>query len=203
MASPGAPNDCTATLAAARTGSAEALGTLFTLYRPELLEIANAGLSGDLRAKVGASDVVQESLLEAQRDFPSFAGNSDAELFAWLRRIVDHNLANTARHFRGVQKRSLARELRQREDGPVAEPESRLPSPSGESIARETAEAIERAMARLPDDYRQVIALRYHEQLAFAEIAGRMGRPLSAIRKLWARAVERLQAEMDAPHGSA
>ena len=45
----------------------------------------------------------------------------------------------------------------------------------------------------LPADYRQVIALRYWEDLEFHEIGKRMGRSAGAARKLWLRAVERLE----------
>jgi RNA polymerase sigma factor (sigma-70 family) len=50
-----------------------------------------------------------------------------------------------------------------------------------------------RALDSLPDDYRQVIALRYWENLDFDEIGQRMGRSAAAARKLWLRAVERLE----------
>src|SRR5262249_7550847 len=61
-------------LAAARQGSVEALGQLLEVCRPYLLKVANDHLTADLRAKLGASDVVQEAFLEAQRDFGQFSG---------------------------------------------------------------------------------------------------------------------------------
>jgi RNA polymerase sigma factor (sigma-70 family) len=53
-------------------------------------------------------------------------------------------------------------------------------------------------IARMPDDYQQVLNLRYRENRAFEEIAATMNRSANAVRKLWARAIERLQEELDA-----
>jgi RNA polymerase sigma-70 factor (ECF subfamily) len=53
----------------------------------------------------------------------------------------------------------------------------------------------------LPDDYRRVIELRYLEEQSFEEIGARMQRSADAARKLWARAVERLQQELESPDG--
>jgi RNA polymerase sigma-70 factor, ECF subfamily len=69
-------------------------------------------------------------------------------------------------------------------------------SPSGMILAREQAQKLQGALERLPDDYRQVLLLRYQEQRAFEEIAEQMNRSANAVRKLWMRAVERLQDEM-------
>jgi DNA-directed RNA polymerase specialized sigma24 family protein len=66
-------------------------------------------------------------------------------------------------------------------------------------MAHEQAEALEQALAGLPKDYRQVILLRYQEEHTFEEIGRLMNRSADAARKLWLRAVERLQQEMDKP----
>jgi len=66
-------------------------------------------------------------------------------------------------------------------------------------MAHEQAEALRRALERLPDDYRQVVTLRYQEGRPFAEIAERMQRSENAVRKLWFRAIERLQQELGTP----
>jgi RNA polymerase sigma-70 factor (ECF subfamily) len=64
-------------------------------------------------------------------------------------------------------------------------------------MAHEQAEALRCALERLPDDYRRVLTLRYQEERSFEEIGGLMERSANAARKLFARAVERLQQEMD------
>jgi RNA polymerase sigma-70 factor (ECF subfamily) len=61
------------------------------------------------------------------------------------------------------------------------------------------AQRVEHCLDRLPDDYRQVITLRYREDRPFDEIARLIGRSENAVRKLWFRAIERLQQELDTP----
>ncbi len=60
-------------------------------------------------------------------------------------------------------------------------------------MAEEQAVKVRRALETLPEDYRQVIVWRYQEERSFAEIAERMGRTENAVRKLWFRAIERLE----------
>jgi RNA polymerase sigma-70 factor (ECF subfamily) len=183
----------------ARAGSREALGELLEAYRNYLLLIANRQLDPGLRAKGGASDLVQQTFLEAQQAFDGFHGGS-AELQAWLRQLLLHNLANFARCYRGTVKRQVGREVSLDADTPSGEagggPVGDTPSPSGEAMAHEQAETVQRALERLPEDYRQVIVWRYQEGRSFAEIAERFGRSENAVRKLWFRAIERLQQEL-------
>src|SRR5437773_7487633 len=94
-------------LPAARSGSREALGRVLEAYRAYLLLIANRQLDPELRAKGGASDLVQETFLEAQRDFAHFHGDSPGEVQAWLKQLLLHNLANFARRYRETGKRQL------------------------------------------------------------------------------------------------
>ena len=98
-------------LAAARAGSHEALGQVLEACRGYLLLLARRELAPDLQAKGGASDLVQETFLEAQRDFASFRGDTEAELAGWLRQILLNNLATYSRHFRETAKRRLACEI--------------------------------------------------------------------------------------------
>src|SRR4051812_49212731 len=94
-------------LAEARAGSQEALGQALEACRRYLLLVAQSELAPELQAKGGASDLVQQTFLEAQRDFPCFAGTSEAELLAWLRCILLHTLGKFSRQYRATQKRGL------------------------------------------------------------------------------------------------
>jgi len=70
------------------------------------------------------------------------------------------------------------------------------PSPSSHAAAHEKTWALEAALARLPEEYRQVILLRHDEGRPFEEIGRVMNRTANAARKLWARALERLRQEL-------
>ena len=109
----------------ARAGSPEALGRLLEACRRYLLLVAERELDPALRPKGGASDLVQETFLEAQRDFAGFRGRSQPELRAWLRQILRNNLANFHRRFRDADKRRLDREVSlDRSDGLKAQLEA-------------------------------------------------------------------------------
>jgi RNA polymerase sigma-70 factor (ECF subfamily) len=189
-------------LQAARAGSTEALGHALEACRVYLLGIADEELEPDLRAKGGASDIVQQTFLEAQRDFAGFHGASADELRAWLRHLLLNNVTDFTRRYRVAAKRLVGREVGLADDSASgiagAGVPSDTPSPSGHAMAHEQAEALRRALERLPDDYRQVITWRYLEEKSFEEMAGLMQRSENAVRKLWLRAVERLRLEMDA-----
>jgi len=184
-------------LTAARAGSREALGEVLEACRAYLLKIAENDLDPALRRKGGASDLVQQTFLEAQRDFGRFAGQWEEELLAWLRQLLWNNLANFARDFRQTAKRRIELEVDFETPDSSGILALQLPadttSPSGQAAASEQAELLRRAVNRLPEDYRRVLILRYQESLSFEEIAGLLGRSPNAARKLWARAVEALE----------
>src|SRR6516165_9532244 len=78
-------------------------------FRSYLLLLARARLDPLVRAKVGASDVVQQTLLAAHRDYAQFRGRTVGEQAAWLRQILAHTLANVVRDLRR-DRRDVARE---------------------------------------------------------------------------------------------
>ncbi len=194
------PRDLRTDLTAARAGSKEALGVLLEGCRNYLLLIAQEELAPELRAKGGASDLVQETFLEAQRDFAGFQGDSEEELLAWLRRLLRNNLANFARRYRGTGKRQIGREVslefagsgRHRRGAP-RDPE---PPPGEQAASHEEAQRVWAALAQQPEAYREVLLLRCRDGCSFEEIGRRMGRSRNAAQKLWARAVERLQQDL-------
>jgi RNA polymerase sigma-70 factor (ECF subfamily) len=185
---------------AARQGSPEALGQLLEACRPYLLLVGNRTLSIELQAKVGASDLVQETLLNASRGFCEFRGQTEAELLAWLKQVLLRQTASASRRFNRTQKRSLKREIRLEENremgftgGLVADD----PSPSQQALAHERDEAVERALAQLPERYYEAIRLRQQESLSFEEIGRRLQCSSEAARKVWARAIFQLKASLD------
>jgi RNA polymerase sigma-70 factor (ECF subfamily) len=182
--------------------SGEALGRLLERFRSYLLLVANGELPADVRPKVGASDLVQETLLRAHNHFDRFRGRTEDELRAWLRRILLNYMANVTQHYRGTAKRDLAREVPlplvaadELEDALAAETES----PSTEALARERTAALHRALEQLPPRYRQVISWRNYDRLSFGEIGQRLDSSAEAARKLWARAIDRLGQALEPP----
>lgn len=188
-----------AQMKAARKGSTTALGTLLEAYRPYLHMLADKALPLDLRAKAGISDLVQETYAEAHRDFGQFEGKTEAELAGWLAQILRNNLANLAQRYRQTEKRRVDREISLENMDQESDKRMQVPSPietpSGQVLRQEMASAMEGALKRLPADYQRVIELRHRENRSFDDIATAMGRSKAAVRKLWARAIERWREE--------
>jgi RNA polymerase sigma-70 factor (ECF subfamily) len=180
----------------ARQGARPALGQLLESCRDDLTAIARADLHRDLQAKYDAADLVQDTFMEAQRDFDRFRGECFPELRAWLRRILRNNILNLRRRYGPTGKRSTDRE----EPLHPAVPTQEL-TPSRIVMAQEQTDALRRAMERLPDSYLRVIVLRQREQMTFEQIGVALNRSAEAARKLWVRAVELLQAELADPKG--
>jgi RNA polymerase sigma-70 factor (ECF subfamily) len=71
-------------LSLARAGDATVLGRLLEAWRSHLVRVAERDLDTTLQGKLGASDLVQESLLDAYQHFDQFRGDSPQELRGWL-----------------------------------------------------------------------------------------------------------------------
>src|SRR5437764_161055 len=147
----------------ARAGDADTLGQLLELYRRYVALLARVQIGKRLRGKVDASDIVQETFLDAHRNFAHFRGASEAQLVHWLRQILAAKLADLLRRYLGAQARDVRLE-REIEDafehssvlldrGLVA-PQS---SPSQQVVRREQAVLLADALAQLNDDYREAL----------------------------------------------
>jgi len=189
------PFDWLACIQAAQAGSASALGQLLEACRAHLLAVADRELDADLRAKASPSDLIQETFLDASRDFPRFIGGTEEEVRAWLQRILLNNVGDLRQRYRGAAKRQVGREesldrgAADRKEALAAE----TPSPSSNVRRREEEERVEAALAGLSEEHRRVIHLRHREHLSFKDVGKAMGRTEDAAQKLWARAIERLQ----------
>lgn len=188
-------------LTAARNGSGDDLGRALEACRGYLLAIAQVELGSTLRPKAGASDLVQESLLDAHNGFARFNGHTREELLAWLGRILRFNLADLGRRYRTAERRTINREEAITTDMPAAI----VPTPIGPAeqlIAAEEAVRLRAAIARLPNEARDAITWRHQDQLSWDEIGRRLGKSADAARKVWFRAVERLREELHPRHDS-
>lgn len=187
-------------LAAARAGDDDALGQICERLREYLLLMVGAvgaGLSG----KLDASDVVQQAMLEAHRDFSTFCGSSEREFRVWLKRLVEHTLVDATRRYRRTRCRDVSRELSIDQRAWPPGLASREGTASSILCRRETDEELLRAIVRLPERRRRIIEMRHQQGLSYAEIAERLEMTESAARKLWSRTVQALRQELTADHG--
>ncbi len=98
-------------LADARGGRTESLGRVLELNRTDLALLARAQIDLRLQGRLDASDLVQETFLDACRDFHHFRGTSLREWVAWLRKILFYNLARVVQRQVAAKKRSTRREV--------------------------------------------------------------------------------------------
>jgi RNA polymerase sigma-70 factor, ECF subfamily len=183
----------------AKAGDPNSLGTLLKSYESYLWMLADVQIGRSLQGKVDASDIVQETFLEAHRAITRFQGSEPAQFAAWLRAILSAQIANVMRRFLGTQARNvrleetICDELNQSSlslAGMFVDPNS---SPSQHAVGVEQSRLIAEAVTQLSPDYRQTIILRHIDGLTFPQIANVMGRSVDSVEKLWLRAITELR----------
>lgn len=191
-------------LDAQKQGDPAAQGEILLRYEPWLKLLVRLQIDARFQGKFAESDIVQQTLLEACRDLPKFQGHTEAELLAWLRKILAHVLSHEIRRYRGTQQRDVDREVSLEQA--LVQSSQRLgemlamsgSSPSDKAEQHEHELILADVLSKLPDDHREVIILRNLEGLSHEEVAQRMGRTVGAVRMLWVRALTRLRTALGA-----
>lgn len=194
----------------ARAGQNDALGQLLQWYLNYLTILATTQLDQRLRRRINPSDLVQETMLAAHRDFGDFRGQSQQELLAWLRQILIHTLHRAfAKHVK-AGKRDIRREvsidqISNRLEESACNLAAMLPgrggdSPSGPMQARESAVELADQLNKLRPQYRDVIVCRVLQGMTFDEIGEQMDRSGGAVRMLWLRALEQFKTRCEIPN---
>jgi RNA polymerase sigma-70 factor, ECF subfamily len=181
----------------ARGGSQSALGLALEAGRKYLLLLANRTLDDKLRSKVGASDLVQDTYLEAQRDFGQFRGATEAEFYRWLSGILAHRLANTVRHYRYTQGRDIDRELPAAVEAALNRIEDEAATPCTALLASDEQQQVRMALERMDESLRSILIERTWRGDSFVDIAARRNCSADAVRKLWIRAVRQMRVLFD------
>jgi RNA polymerase sigma-70 factor (ECF subfamily) len=180
---------------------------LLDRFRSYLLLLARARLDPRLRGRLDASDVVQQTLLEAHQGLARFRGRTVAEQAAWLRQILARNLANAVRDA-GRDKRDVARErsleaalheLSSRLDAWLAAEQS---SPSEQVERQEQAVRLADALATLPDNQREAVVLRHFQGASLADIAQELGCTTAAVTGLLHRGLKNLRKQLQDLEGA-
>jgi len=170
-------------------------------FRDYLRLLARLQLDPRLRGKIDPSDVVQQTFLQAHRAWRQFRGRGDAELAAWLRQILAHNLAHAVRDFgRARRDVGLERSLEVALESSSLRLEAWLvtdqPSPSEQADRNEQLLRLAEALADLPDAQQQALVLHYWQGQPVAEVARRLGRSPAAVAGLLKRGLRRLRGRL-------
>lgn len=115
----------------------------------------------------------------------------------WLGRIVDLKAQQLVRHHAGTAKRAISAEVTRAQRGTLGAVRGHGDSPSQVLMGAEMREAARRAVARLPETYRQVIQLIQGQGLTTAEAAERLGRSKDSVKGLYSRGLARLARDLN------
>lgn len=194
-----------AALQAASADRAEVLGELLEAHRRRLLKMVHLRMDPRLKARAGASDVLQDAFVEAAERIDDYLQDPRLPFFLWLRIITAQRLIRLQRKHIGAKKRDVRRQV----------PMDASPMPNADSVAI-ARELIARgttptqAMARdemkayiaaaidsmKPED-RDILILRHFEELSNAEAAAELGIEAPAASKRYVRALRRLHEVLE------
>jgi len=156
-------------------------------------------LDARLAPRVDASDVVQETLMEASRRLPEYLEKRPLPFHLWLRQLAWQRLVDLYRHHVRAQRRSLNQE--QAGFLPLADHSANSlakcliasgTTPSGRLQEAEERDRVRTALCRLPPADQEVLVLRYLEQLSTAEVSLILGISEAGVRHRQRCALEKV-----------
>jgi RNA polymerase sigma-70 factor (ECF subfamily) len=176
-------------------------GVTLERCRPYLRLLAQLHQDPRLRAKLDASDLVQQTFLQAHQAAAGFRGQDEAALRAWLRQILARNLAHAARDFRR-DKRDIGREQSIQASLDVSSVRlegwliAQQSSPSQKAVHHEQMARLADALASLSEAQREAVILHYWHDCTVAAVAEHMGRTATAVAGLLKRGLQQLREQL-------
>jgi RNA polymerase sigma-70 factor (ECF subfamily) len=196
---PGNP-DTEQLLEQAGRGDTAARQELLGRHRDRLRNMVRVRMDRRLAARVDPSDVVQEALADAAGKLSDYLRRRPLPFYPWLRRLAWERLVKLHRRHIRAGIRSVTREgpgLPALPDESALELARRLvapgTSPSHHLLREELRARVQAALARLSEVDREVLVMRYLEQLSNADIGGALGISEGAVKMRHLRALERLR----------
>lgn len=170
-------------------------------FRAYLHLLARLQLDPRLRPKLDASDVVQQTLLQAHAARDQFRGSTVEELTAWLRQILARVLSHAVRDYgRGKRDLSQERSLEAALDASSVRLQAFLAadqsSPSEQADRNEQLLRLADALAELPEAQREAVVLHYWQDWPLSDIARHMNRSPSAVAGLLKRGLAGLRKQL-------
>lgn len=191
-------------LSAARAGDSDAVNKLFEEHRESVRRMIELRLDPAIVARVDASDIVQDTLVEASRRLDDYLRSSDMPFHLWIRQIAKDRMIDAHRRHRAAGRRSVERER------PLDRPgfssassiqllnqlQSEGLTPATQAIRQEMEAQFSAALEELEEVDREILLMRHFEQLSNQESARalKLSDPAASMRYL--RALRRLRAKI-------
>lgn len=177
--------------------SQAALENLLVHYAPFLRLLAEQSIGAALRRREDASDIVQQTMIEATTAFAQFKGHSEPEFTGWLKQILRRNVANCVRdNFAAKRDLRLERYLDQADTTATItwfQPAAHTSSPSVQLIRAERALELAHALESLPDEQRLAVRMRHVDGQSLQEISAALHKTPASVAGLIRRGVRRLR----------
>lgn len=184
----------------AQAGDRAALNELFGFYWPQVLSAVRRKMGVHLRRFQDSVDVVQDTLEEALRAFPSFRWQGEGSFKYWLYSLARNRLRKDA-HFYGAQKRGGGKLPGFLKTGDIPQDAMTAGEPMTTSrlaLMNERKMRVRRALDKLPADKREILEMREYLGLSHVEISEALGIEADTARMRVVRAREALiKAIMD------
>ncbi len=183
------------------------LAELFDENRERLKRIVSSSIDHRLHSRMDASDVLQETFIEAFSRIHEYLAKPNVSLFVWLRFLAKQRLAIMHRQNLQVQARDARRELSLDEDqgskgALAAQLAGRLTTASATLSRKELKLEIQSALDRLDSKSREILMLRHFEQLSNVESAEVLQISTTAACNRYIRALERLKGMLNLSLGT-
>lgn len=173
-----------ANIVAARNGCDESLAWIVQQLRGYLLLVARTQIGHQVRSKFSGSDVVQMSLIDASKSINQFKGSTEAEVRAWMKEIVLHNLTDESKRYTGTKRRAICRE-QSLDQVTFTLPDEVGDTPSVMLRSKESDSQLRRLIERLPLQQRRAVEGRHRYGFSYTEIAGQLGVSEKAVRSAY------------------
>jgi RNA polymerase sigma-70 factor (ECF subfamily) len=185
----------------AAQGDRQGWGALLARHRERLRRMVALRLDHRLQGRIDASDVIQETYLEAWSRLAEYLRHPTMPFFLWLRFLAGQKLVTLHRHHLGVEMRDPGREVSLYR-GSLPETSSAALAaqllghdtrPSEAAVRAELKVRLQEVLNTMEALDREVLALRHFEQLTRAEIAQVLDISEAAVSKRYIRALKRLK----------
>lgn len=174
----------------ARRGDRLSLGELLSEFWQPLWAHAKFSIDQTVQPRQAASDIVQETFVEAQNAIQDFRGETRREFYGWLRTILNNNIRDAWRQHAGTQKRNIVLERSIDAEDAQEYLKSDGTSPIDHVLRDERDSQIDRVLTQMPEHYQLVIRMRYWESMTFEQMGQVLDKSPDAVRQIWYRAIE-------------